>query len=129
MTERTARTVVVADDDLFFSARISTSLASLGYRPVVVRTPETLLAHLHDAPAAAILNLAAHRFDAAQAIRAAKLDPATRTVPLRGFCGHQDAERQSAARAAGCDLVVTNGAISGGLKGLLRSLLEPLPQP
>jgi hypothetical protein len=44
---------------------------------------------------------------------------------LLGFCGHRDVARQTAAREAGCDLVVTNGAISAGLPGLLRTLLAP----
>jgi CheY-like chemotaxis protein len=115
--------VVVADDDVWFSSRISADLTNLGYRPLVVSTPEGLRARLRELPAAAIFNLAARRFDAARAIRDAKLDPATHTVPLLGFCGHRDAARQASARAAGCDLVVTNGAVVGGLAALLRSLL------
>ena len=122
-----ARAVVVADDDLFFSSRIAAGLKALGYRPLVVSTPEALRARLREGPAAAIFNLAVRGFDAAKAIRDAKIDPGTRAVPFLGFCGHQDAERQAAARAAGCDLVVTNGAVVGGLGALLRSLLARPP--
>jgi CheY-like chemotaxis protein len=117
-------TVVVADDDLFFSARISAVLTSLGYVPVVVRTLDAFRRELAQAPAAGIVNLAAHRFDAAAAVRGAKDTAGTRSIPLLGFCGHRDVARQAAAREAGCDLVVTNGAVSAGLPGLLHSLLE-----
>jgi len=117
-------TVVVADDDLFFSARISAVLTSIGYVPVVVRTLDAFRRALAQAPAAGIVNLAAHQFDAAAAVRDAKDAADTRSIPLLGFCGHRDVARQAAAREAGCDLVVTNGAVSAGLPALLNSLVE-----
>ena len=59
-----ARAVVVADDDLFFSSRIAAGLKALGYRPLVVSTPEALRARLREGPDAAIFNLAVRGFDA-----------------------------------------------------------------
>jgi len=116
--------VVVAADDLLFSSRIASALTALGYAPVVVRTAQAFQRRLAEAPAAAILDLAVRGFDAVDAIRCAKTDPTAQAVPLLGFCGHQDVARQTAARAAGCDLVTTNGAVSTALAGLLRALLE-----
>jgi len=118
------RAVVVADDDLLFSSRIASALTALGYAPIVVRTEQAFQRRLAEAPAAAILDLASRGFDAVAAIRGAKTDPTTQAIPLLGFCGHQDVGRQTAARAAGCDLVTTNGAVSTALAGLLRALLE-----
>lgn len=120
--QHTRPAVVVAGDNVFFSTQIAASLERLGYRPVVVGTAEAFRAGLAALPAAAILNLASRRFDAIAAIRQAKA-AAARGVPLLGFCGHADTSRQEAARAAGCDLVTTNGIITTGLPKLLASLL------
>ncbi len=116
-------TVVVADDDVLFSTRITATLAALGYASVAVRSGDAFTRALGRGPAAAIVNLAARGFDGAALIRRAKGEAATRAVPLLAFCGHRDVARQTAAREAGCDLVTTNSAISADLPRLLRSLL------
>ena len=122
--------VVVADDNLFFSARIASALEALGYHPLVVTTADALHAALAGGPAAAIVNLASRRFDVVTAIHRAKTDAATQTVPVLGFCGHADTARQDAARTAGCDLVTTNGMVTSALPKLLTSLLAvPEPRP
>ena len=115
--------VIVAGDDLFFSTRIASALTSCGHRPRLVSSLRDFHAALTAGPDAAILNLASHRLDSVAAIRLAKADPVTRAIPLLGFCGHADAPRQAAARAAGCDLVATNGAVAGNLPRLLEELL------
>ncbi len=125
---RAGLVIVVADDDLLFSTRVASALTGCGHRPQVVRTASAFLEILRAGPAAAILNLASSRLDAVAAIRNAKADPATRTIPLLGFCGHADAARQAAARAAGCDLVATNGEVSNNLPRLLSTLLAT-PHP
>ncbi len=48
--------------------------------------------------------------------------PETAAIPVIGFGGHQDRARLEAAAAAGCDKVVTNGAISSNLEAILNSL-------
>ena len=115
--------VVVAGDDLLFSTRIASALTGCGHRPRLVSSLPDFHAALAAGPDAAILNLASRRLDAAAAIRLAKADPVTRAIPLLGFCGHADAPRQAAARAAGCDLVATNGAVAANLPRLLEELL------
>jgi CheY-like chemotaxis protein len=115
--------IVVAGDDLLFSTRIASAVSGIGHRPSVVRTADAFLEALGTGPAAAILNLASSRLDAIAAIRDAKTDPARRTIPLLGFCGHADVGRQAAARAAGCDLVATNGEVTAHLPRLLNTLL------
>ena len=123
--ENSARSaIVVAGDDLLFSSRLAAALDTLGYPSRVVRTLDAFTDALGEAPAAAILNLASARFDALAAIRLAKTDTGTRGVPLLGFCGHADRARQAAARAAGCDLVASNGEIAGDLSRLLGMLLN-----
>jgi CheY-like chemotaxis protein len=115
--------IVVAGDDLLFSTRIASAVSGIGHRPSVVRTADAFLEALGTRPAAAILNLASSRLDAIAAIRNAKADPASRGIPVLGFCGHIDVTRQAAARAAGCDLVATNGEITAHLPRLLKALL------
>jgi len=117
-------TVVVADDDLLFSTRVASALTNAGHQPRVVHTAAAFQKALREAPAAGILNLASFKLDAVGAIRQAKTDPATRTIPLLGFCGHADLPRQAAARAAGCDLVAANAEIVTNLPRLLGALLD-----
>lgn len=119
--------IVVADDDLLLSSRVSASLEQLGYRAVVVRSAEALDAAVHARPRAVIMNLAVRGFDAPGAIRRIKADRATRGIPLIGFCGHRDTERARAAELAGCDTVTTNGAVAlaRALHGVLDSTLSP----
>lgn len=121
--------IVVADDDLLLSSRVSASLERLGYRAVVVRSAAALETALQDRPHAVIMNLAARRFDAPEAIRRIKGDGTMRKIPLLGFCGHRDAERARAAEAAGCDAVTTNGVIAADLSRVLDVLLDSAGPP
>jgi CheY-like chemotaxis protein len=126
--------VIVADDDLMFSSRVSATLVRLGYRPVVARTAAALDAAVRDGTMrhdlrAIIVNLAARAFDAAQAVRRLKRDETTRRTPVLGFCGHRDAARAAAAKAAGCDGVVTNGVVAVDLERALRPFVEPIAPP
>lgn len=116
--------IVVADDDLLLSSRVSAALERLGYRAVVVRSAAALETALEDRPHAVIVNLAARRFDAPEAIRRIKSDGTTRAIPLLGFCGHRDAKRARAAVAAGCDKVTTNGVVAADLSRVLKALLD-----
>ena len=117
-------TVIVADDDLLFSTRITSALTGLGHRALPVKALAAFRDALIAAPDAAILNLVAFKLDALEAIRLAKSNPRTRAVPLLGFCGHADAPRRAAALEAGCDLLATNGEVSNSLPRLLERLLH-----
>ncbi|HKV45139.1 MAG TPA: hypothetical protein VJT32_10770 [bacterium] len=115
--------VVVAGDDLLFSTRIAEALARYGHRPVRAASLPALEEALRAGPDAVILNLASWTLDATAAIQRAKATPGLRPVPLLGFCGHADTRRREAARAAGCDLVATNGEVTSNLQRLLTALL------
>jgi CheY-like chemotaxis protein len=133
-SERDRDEVIVADDDLLFSSRLSGALVRMGYRPVVAATAAAVDAAVRDGSherslRAVILNLAARGFDATQAIRRIKGDGTTGRIPLLGFCGHRDAARAEAAKAAGCDAVTTNGVIAADLERVLKPLLEPIAPP
>lgn len=121
--------IVVADDDLLLSSRVSASVERLGYRAVVVRSADALDAAVHSRPRAVIVNLAVRGFDAPGAIRRMKADGATRGIPLLGFCGHRDTKRARAAQLAGCDAVTTNGVIAADLPRVLEQLLNSARRP
>lgn len=126
--------ILVADDDLLFSSRTSAALARLGYRPVTARTAAGLDAALDDparprALRAVIVNLSARGFDPVETIRRIKRHEATKGIPILGFCGHRDAARAEAAKAAGCDAVATNGMVSADLGRVLKPLVEPISPP
>jgi CheY-like chemotaxis protein len=119
-------TILIAGDELLFAARIEAALTRLGHRPRVVRTTSAFQDALRERPDAAIVNLASE-MDAIEAIRRAKADPATRAIPVLGFCGHADAARRRAAQDAGCDRVATNGEVSSNLPRLLEMLVDSVP--
>jgi CheY-like chemotaxis protein len=121
-------TILVAGDDLLFATRIEEALTQRGHRPRVVRTTSAFQNALRERPDAAIVNLASE-MDAIEAIRRAKADAATRTIPVLGFCGHADAARRRAAQEAGCDRVATNGEISSNLPRLLEMLVDRVQAP
>jgi CheY-like chemotaxis protein len=128
------REVVVADDDLLFSSRLSAALVRMGYRPVVARSGAAIDAAVREAGRggslrAVIFNLAARGFDATEAVRRIRGDGTIGRIPLLGFCGHRDVARAEAAQAAGCDAVTTNGVIAADLERVLRPLLEPISPP
>jgi CheY-like chemotaxis protein len=134
MTSDRESVIVLADDDLLFSSRISDTLSRLGYRAVAARTAAAVDAAVRDAAlrgarCLVIMNLAARGFDAQDAIRRIKQDVATRDTPVLGFCGHRDVARAEAARAAGCDAVTTNGAVSLDLLRVLKPLMERISPP
>ncbi|HLW48461.1 MAG TPA: hypothetical protein VKW09_11915 [bacterium] len=134
MPERGAVEIVVADDDLLFSSRLSASLTRLGYRCVLARTAAALEAALREAagrdrPRAVIVNLAARHFDAAEAVRRLKAGTTTQGIPVLGFCGHRDVARAQAAKEAGCDAITTNGVVAADLERVLRPLVGPITPP
>lgn len=121
------RTIVVADDDLLFSTQIEAAVARQGHRATVVRTAADFERALVEGPDAAVVNLAASAIDAIEAIRRAKRNPVTRTIPVLGFCGHADTARRRDAQDAGCDRVATNGEVSSNFPRLLEALLGGVP--
>jgi len=116
-------TIVVAGDDLLFSTRIVAALGRCGHAARVAHTASEFQAALREGPDAGILDLASFRLDTIEAIREAKRDPDTRTIPLLGFCGHADVARQAAAHAAGCDRIAANAEVVANLPHLLTALI------
>ena len=112
--------VVAGVDDLFFMAKIldaarrtNVAVEGVPVAKVQERTSEA-------GAEAVILDL--NSVAAVHTIRELKRDPRTRKVRVLGFASHVDSETISAARDAGCDVVLARSAFSKGLPDLLRQL-------
>jgi CheY-like chemotaxis protein len=114
------------DDNLLFSGQISAGLTRLGLTPEVIGSPDGAVERLAASPPVIILvNLSTDRLRPLEIVRAVKADPGLAAVPVIGFTGHTEEARIQAGRAAGCDRVVANSAITGDLPGVLARFLPP----
>jgi CheY-like chemotaxis protein len=128
MQEATSGTVVVLDDNLLFSASLTAGLKRLGYEPLLLSDEKGAAGRAAAArPIAVLINLASLRWDSNALVRSIKADPALSHVPLVGYTGHTEVDRIDAGRAAGCDLIVANSAVSSDLAAVLRRALAPSP--
>jgi len=116
------KTVLVVENDLFFSSRIAGTLKSMGLIPVVTssesRIDEMLAA---GPPALAIVDMAAGPLDPLTVV--AKLKSPRVPVPVIAFCEHTNGAALEEARRAGCEQVVSNGKLAASLKELVLSCL------
>ena len=111
--------VVGLVSDLFFAARIRETAKQLGVECVIVRDPAALAAHAAGARLV-IVDMNLRGADAAAVVTALKADPATRAARVVGFLFDSHDELIRAARAAGCDQVVSRGGLTRKLPELLR---------
>ncbi len=119
-----AATVVALVDNLFFLSRIRETAKAAGVT-VITADPKRGAACVSEArPQAVYLDLNSRGFPALEWIQGLKADPATRQIPIVGFVSHVQSDLISAARAAGCDVVLARSAFSQQLPGLLRRLVS-----
>jgi CheY-like chemotaxis protein len=112
--------VIAGVDDVFFLARILEAARQVGV--AVESIPAARIQqHLLQSPAQAVI-LDLNSASAVEVIRKVKQDPATRQVPVVGFVSHVAAEVVSAAKTAGCDVVLARSAFNKQLPKLLRGL-------
>ena len=112
--------IVAIVPDLFFAAKISGTARQVGARLEFANSEQDLLAKGRDAASLIILDLNASGFDPVSLIGRLKADADIRETPLVGFVRHEMSELIEAARAAGCDQVLTRNAFSKNLPELLR---------
>jgi CheY-like chemotaxis protein len=124
MSDSDPGTVAVIDDNLLFSSGLVAGLKRLGYTPLLLSDARDAVARSAAArPRVVLVNLSPLAWDPGALIRALKAEPTLAGVPVVGFAGHMEVARIEAGRAAGCDHVVANSAISGDLAGILRHVL------
>jgi CheY-like chemotaxis protein len=70
-------------------------------------------------PSCLVMDLEITSMDAVEAIRELKGDPATRDLPVIGYCSHVKLDLRSQALDAGCDRVAARSEISSRLDRLV----------
>jgi CheY-like chemotaxis protein len=111
--------VVAGVPDLFFAARIGETARQLGVTIEFASSGAAVLEKASGAPSLVILDLGAAALDPIKLIAQLKADPGPDTVRVVGFVNHERTDLIEQAREAGCDQVLTRGAFTKDLPGLL----------
>ena len=104
--------------DLFFSARIRETAKQLGVPLEVFRDPSALIDRVAAAPPRlVIVDMDLKTGDATAAVRSLKAQPTA--VQVVGFLHDSHDELIRAARAAGCDKVLSRGGLTAKMPELM----------
>ena len=119
----TEATVLVIEDDLFFSVRIETVLQKMGYAVSVIGDHVQALEYARQhKPALVIINFGSDRLAPADTTR--HLKELSEPPRVMGFVPHVWMPQvRPNAMAAGCDLLVANSALVMRLPQLVEKLL------
>lgn len=118
------QSVLVIQDDLFFSVRIETALHKMGLTPHVFSDRNRALEWAKDHSfSLVIINFASERLHPADTVR--QLKELTSPPIILGFCPHVWLPQiRPNAIEAGCDLLVANSALSLRLPHFVTKLLN-----
>lgn len=118
----TGARIVVACHDLMWRGKVESTLRHMGLASRALGRSEDATSIFAAArPAAIIVDLGMGSEAWRRVVTAARaLDP---PVPLLAFGPHVDRAAQTAARAAGCDVVVANSRLARELPALVERLL------
>lgn len=120
MTSESVQWTLLFDTDLFFSVKITDTLARAGYATRTVRRLDAFVEALRQRPLVALVNLAGRGVDWREAIRLA--DEAG--VPTLAFGPHVEMDTQAEARRAGATTVVSNSQLAGDIVALVERTLR-----
>lgn len=108
--------------DLFFGARIRETARALSVPCEIVKDPAVLLERAAAAqPSVVIVDMSLRSGDPAAAVRALKADGRTSTISVVGYLFDSDDAAIRAARAAGCDKVLSRGGFTQRLAEIIGS--------
>jgi CheY-like chemotaxis protein len=118
------RTAVVVIDDLFFLAKVQTTLRHLSLAAKVLTTRTALQDYLRSAaaPAMVVVDLTLRADDAVAMINTIRATDGGRTVPILAFGAHVAVDVRQHALQAGATQVVTKSEFSKHLPALLQHL-------
>jgi CheY-like chemotaxis protein len=106
--------------DLFFRQKVEEGLLAAGYRVEAAMGPRKMREKIdRELPSCLVMDLEITSMDAVEAIRELKGDPATRDLPVIGYCSHVKLDLRSQALDAGCDRVAARSEISSRLDRLV----------
>jgi CheY-like chemotaxis protein len=112
-------------EKLLPGTQLANRLQDLNYRVHLVTPSEDLEVCAEQGKAMVVVaDLFATRHDVSARIAKLKQNPATAHIPVIGFCDEQATDLQTAAKAAGATLVVTDVAILTHLPQFLEQALE-----
>jgi DNA-binding NtrC family response regulator len=114
------RSALLLDNDLFFVAKITTTLKHAGYTTRTARTLDAFMQGLAGKPDVALVNTAARGVDWRAGITAAR----DADVPVIAFGSHVDLETQAEARKAGATRVIANSKLAADLPGIVERALR-----
>ena len=108
--------------DLFFLSKIQQSAGILKV-PIEVASPANAGDRARaGSPTAILIDLNHRAGTAVDLIQRIKSDPTTERIPIVGFVSHVQTDLVTAARAAGCDMVLARSAFTKQLPQLLEEL-------
>ena len=112
---------IVAIASMFFGAKLKGLCEKAGYTYKGAIGIAGALSRIESCqPVAVLLDLDKDDLEIKSAVTSIK---AQTDAPIIAFCGHVATEQLEEARACGCDVVTTNGAITGNFEAVLRSAL------
>lgn len=119
------RNVIIAVDDMLFTAKIRATAEHLGVNVRSVRNLEVLLKAARESMADLIIvDLHAERLDPMTVATALKSDDELKSIPLLGFFSHVQAHLQREAVAVGYDVVIPRSVFSRDLGEILAGQKE-----
>jgi hypothetical protein len=111
-------------DDLLFQQPIESAARTLDFIVEFISPPQDVVAFLVDKqPRLIVIDLRTDAWE--RFVIAAKTSPATRKIPILAFGSHKDTALLELARKAGCDVVVSNGALKADVAGMIAQHAKP----
>ncbi len=114
--------VLAAIPDLFFSSKVSGAARQLGIDVQIADSRETLLQHAVRGPDLLLIDLDASTLDGIGLVKELRSLKLPRPLRLVAFASHVHSDLLEGARAAGCDQVLTRGALAANLPQVLAAL-------
>ncbi len=116
--------VLIIENDLFFSSKITATLLQLGYKSLVAHKPAEVRTLLKQGNVAlVILDLLIDGLDTITLVEELKSNPSLADIPVIAFAEHTETELLHKAREGGCEIVVSNRGIVKDLKDLVEASL------
>jgi len=113
---------IVALASMFFGAKLKGLCEQAGYVYKGAIGPAGAIKRIEEySPVVVLLDLGKEDLDIASTIFLIK---AKTDAPIIAFCGHVATEELKKARECGCDVVTTNGAITGSFESVLQQAIK-----
>jgi CheY-like chemotaxis protein len=125
MAAQNGSRIIAGVPDLFFAAKIGETARQLGVAVEFVSSRKDVLERTSPVPALVILDLGAAALEPIGIIARLKADPDLRAARVVGFVNHERTDLIEQAKQAGCDEILTRGAFTKGLAGILTAAGGP----